>query len=136
MDGFLFSDFRKQFIEILMLSCPATLYASHLAPIIGPVFEHMKLRLELTWAPITNPTSVPSAPDLGQALTCSTCPVAAALASSGGDEWYASYYARSGIFVGDLDSVTAESVVEKYRIELTRTYGDMLQVVLALKGDW
>lgn len=119
-----------------MLSCPVTLYGSHLAPIIGPVFEHMKLRMQLTWVPITNPTSVPSIADLGKALTCNACPAAAVLASSGGDEWYASYYARGGIFVGDLDVVTAESVVEKYRIELTRTFNDMLQVVLALKGDW
>ena len=119
-----------------MLSCPAPLYISHLAPILGPIIAHMKHRLELTWAPIINPASVSSMPDLGKALTTSTCNAAAALASRAGEDWYASYYARSGIFVGDLDSVTAESVVEKYRIELTRTYSDMLQAVLALKGDW
>jgi len=119
-----------------MLSCPATLYASHLAPILGPVAEHVKQRMQLTWAPITNPASMPSIPELGKALTSSSFNAATMLASRGGEEWYASYYARSGIFVGDLDSVTAESVVEKYRIEITRTYGDMLQAVLALKGDW
>lgn len=119
-----------------MLSCPATLYASHLAPIVGPVVEHMKQLMQLTWAPIINPASVASIPDLGKAVTSSTCNAAAVLASRGGEEWYATYYARSGIFVGDLDIVTAESVVEKYRIELTRTYSDMLQTVLALKGDW
>ena len=119
-----------------MLSCPTTLYASHLAPILTPVAEHMKRRMQLTWAPIINPTSLPSIPDLGKALTSGSCSAAVVLASQGGENWYASYLARSGIFVGDLDSVTAESVVEKYRIELTRTYCDMLQAVLALKGDW
>lgn len=98
--------------------------------------EHMKQRLRMTWAPIVNPASVSSIPELGKALTSGSCPAAAALASRGGEEWYTSYYARSGIFVGDLDSVTAESVVEKYRIEITRNYCDMLQAVLALKGDW
>lgn len=98
--------------------------------------EHMKQRLELTWAPIINPVTVVSVPELGKALTSITCDAAAVLASRGGEGWYASYYARSGIFVGDLDSVTAESVVEKYRVEMTRNYSDMLQAVLALKGDW
>jgi hypothetical protein len=74
--------------------------------------------------------------DLGKALTSSTCSSAAALAAQGGDSWYTSFYARSGIFVGDLDSVTAEAAVEKYRSELSRTFSDMLQAALALKGDW
>lgn len=95
--------------------------------------DHLKQRLQLTWSPIINPT--PNQ-DLGKALTSSTCPAAAVTASRGGEEWFASYYARSGIFVGDLDAATAEAAVEKYRIELTRTYCDMLQTVLALKGDW
>lgn len=119
-----------------MLSCPATLYASHLAPILGPVVAHMKHRLKHSWAPIIDPAAVASIPDLGKALTSTTCSAAAALAARGGDEWYASFYARSGIFVGDLDSVTAEAAVEKYRAELSRTFSDMLQAVLALKGDW
>lgn len=119
-----------------MLSCPATLYASHLAPILGPVVAHMKHRLKHSWAPIIDPTAMAPIPDLGKALTSTTCSAAAALAARGGDEWYASFYARSGIFVGDLDSVTAEAAVEKYRAELSRTFSDMLQAVLALKGDW
>lgn len=119
-----------------MLSCPAPLYASHLSPILEPVMEQMKQRLQMTWTPIINPASAPPIPDLGKAVTSATCSAAVMLASRGGEEWYASYYARSSIFVGDLDNVTAESVVEKYRIELTRTYSDMLQAVLGLKGDW
>jgi hypothetical protein len=47
-----------------------------------------------------------------------------------------SYYARSGLFVGDLDAVTAESAVEKYRVEVTRIYSDVAQSALALKGEW
>jgi len=53
-----------------------------------------------------------------------------------GPSWFASYYARGGLFVGDLDSVTGEAMVEKNRVDLTRTFADMIQVALALKGDW
>lgn len=127
---------RKQFIEMLMLCCPATLYVSHLAPILGPVVDHMKSRLEHSWAPIVNPASVASIPDIGKAVSSSDCGAAAALASRGGEEWYVSFYARSCLFVGDLDNVTAEAAVEKYRTELSRSYSDMLQAALALKGDW
>jgi hypothetical protein len=35
-----------------------------------------------------------------------------------------------------LDSVTAEAAVEKHRVDLSRTYSDVLQVALALKGPW
>jgi hypothetical protein len=83
-----------------------------------------------------DPAAVALVSDLGKALTSNTCSVAASLAARGGDDWYTSFYARSGIFVGDLDSVTAEAAVEKYRAELSRTFSDMLQAALALKGDW
>ena len=58
------------------------------------------------------------------------------MASQGGEAWYTSYYARSGCFVGELDTETAESAVEKYRIEITRTCSDVIQSALALKGEW
>ncbi|KAL3910653.1 MAG: hypothetical protein SGILL_007609, partial [Bacillariaceae sp.] len=64
------------------------------------------------------------------------CEAAAALARDNSEAWYQSYYARSCIFVGDLDNETAESAVEKYRIEMTRVFGDVIQSALALKGDW
>ena len=120
----------------MMLSCPATLYASHLAPILSPIIDHMQHRLEQSWAFIINPSSVASFPDVGKALTSATCGAGATLAARGGDDWFTLYYARSGLFVGDLDAVTAEAAVEKYRTELSRTYSDMLQATLALKGDW
>jgi hypothetical protein len=106
------------------------MYMTHLAPIVGPVCEHMQYRLDKTWEPVlqnNGPT---------KALTTGDCEAAAALASRGGDEWFRSYYARSGLFVGDLDAEIAESAVEKGRFEVTRTFSDVLQSVLALKGDW
>jgi hypothetical protein len=100
-----------------------------------PFFENMKYRLEQTWRHIINPSATPNG-EFGKALTTATCSSAVSLASSGGETWFSSYYARSGIFVGDLDFTTSEAAVEKYRIELTRTFSDMLQTALALKGDW
>ncbi len=44
----------KQFMEYVLLSCPSTLYQTHLAPIAAPFFEHMEYRLKCTWAPILN----------------------------------------------------------------------------------
>jgi hypothetical protein len=38
--------------------------------------------------------------------------------------------------VGDLDAVSAEEAVEKSRVELSRSYSDVLQAAFALKGDW
>lgn len=117
-----------------MLTCPKTLYQTHLAPIVGPVFEHMRYRLEKTWLPILVSTAIPS--PLCRPLFTNDCEAAASLAHRGGEDWFAAYYARSGLFVGDLDSVTAEAAVEKGRVEITRTFSDVLQSVLALKGDW
>jgi Exportin-5 family len=124
---------RKQFIETVMLSCPPPLYPTHLAPIIGPVFEHIRFRLEKTWEPIVqaSTTGISCKP-----LFSRDCESAALLASGGGEAWYEAYYARSCVFVGDLDSETAESAVEKYRVEVTRVFSDMVQSSLALKGDW
>lgn len=124
--------YMKQFLEILMVTCPSTLYTSHLSPILGPVLEHVQYRLEKSWDPIVNPVSQVS----NKPLFTSDCDAAATLASSGGDAWYSSYYARGGLFVGDLDTVTAEAAVDKARVELSRCYSDMLQTAFALKGDW
>lgn len=71
-----------------------------------------------------------------KALTSADCLDAAALAARGGEEWFTAYYARGGLFVGDLEAVTAESAVEKVRVELSRTLSDVLQAGLALKGEW
>eukprot|EP00980_Cylindrotheca_fusiformis_P027874 scaffold22560_cov135-Cylindrotheca_fusiformis.AAC.85 len=117
-----------------MLTCPRTLYMTHLAPILAPVFEHMKFRLEKTWLPILQVTATSA--QLCRPLVTNDCEAAASLASQGGEDWFASYYARSGLFVGDVDGVTAEAAVEKGRVELTRTFSDVVQSALALKGDW
>lgn len=70
------------------------------------------------------------------ALSSSSCDHVIQLASKGGEEWFKSYYARGGLFVGDADSVVGEAAVEKFRVDLTRTYCDMIQCALALRGDW
>ena len=124
--------FRKQFIEILLLSCPSTLYKTHLSPIVTPLFKHMEYRLEMNWQPILQP----SAESRKRPLTSQDCLAAAALAARDANEWYAHYYGRAGVFVGDLDMVTAEAAVDKARVEVSRTYCDVLQAALALKGDW
>ena len=102
---FFFSFYSKQFIEVLLLSCPPPLYSTHLAPIIGPIFEHIQYRLEKTWNPIMN--SLSSKP-----LFTEDCAAAAIAAGQNTEAWYTSYYARSGLFVGSLDSETAEAAVE------------------------
>jgi hypothetical protein len=114
-----------------MLSCPSPLYATHLAPIIGPLFEHIRYRLEQTWEPLLQPSDIAITP-----LFTKDCENAAALARGDAEAWYQSYYVRSCIFVGDLDTETAESAVEKYRVEMTRVFSDVVQSALALKGDW
>ena len=125
----------KQFIELLMLACPKTLYMTHLAPFIGPVFEHLQYRLEKSWQPVMEQASGRSNSSLRPLFTAD-CEGAANQARQGGEAWILAYYARSCLFVGDLDSITAETAVEKQRVELTRTFGDVLQAALALKGDW
>ncbi|OEU17204.1 hypothetical protein FRACYDRAFT_155625, partial [Fragilariopsis cylindrus CCMP1102] len=46
------TQYLKQFVEVLLLSCPPPLYPTHLAPIVGPIFEHIQYRLEKSWEPI------------------------------------------------------------------------------------
>ena len=128
----------KQFIEVLLLSCPPPLYSTHLAPIISPVFEHIQYRLEKSWEPILRPTNTGSTtmPPSCKPLFTADCEAAAIMASQSGETWISSFYARSGLFVGGLDSETAEAAVEKYRVEVTRTFSDVIQTALALKGEW
>mmetsp|Transcript_6441 Transcript_6441/g.14539 ORF Transcript_6441/g.14539 Transcript_6441/m.14539 type:complete len:1077 (-) Transcript_6441:1834-5064(-) len=47
-----FTQYLKQFIEIMILSCPSSLYQSHLTAILGPVFEHLQVRFQYSWNPI------------------------------------------------------------------------------------
>lgn len=132
------SQFHKQVIEYLLLSCPSTLYQTHLGPIVGPVLEHMRYRLEKSWLPIISPASLPSGfpADATKALRSEDCNVVSVVASRGEEYWVEWCYAHSGLFVGELDSVTSESAVEKQRVNLNRTFSDVLQSCLALRGDW
>jgi len=130
-----FNQYLKQCIEIMMLSCPVPLYQSHLTAILGPIFEHLQIRFQYTWGPILGNGGLSI--DSTKPLFSNDCATAASqLASGGADSWLISYYARCGLVVGDLDSVTGEAMVEKTRVELTRTFSDMMQTVLALKGGW
>ncbi len=128
------SQYIKQFIEYLHLCCPSTLYQSHVSPIARNFFEHMEYRLKCAWAPILNPGGASS--EATKPFNTSQCDSTAALALRGGDQWYLSYYYRSCAFVGDLEAVNGEAIIEKFRVELSRSYADMLQSSLALKGDW
>jgi len=131
------TQYIKQFAEFLLLNCPSSLYTSHLAPLLGPLFENMQYRLQLTWAPILNADNNQSLREITMPLNTLTCTAAATLASRRDkDRWFASFYSFGGLFVGDLDSVAAEAVAEKTRVDLTRAFCDMLQCALALKGEW
>ena len=117
---------RKQFIEILMLSCPSTLYASHLTSILAPLFEHFQYRLQCSWDPIIRSGATDT--ESTKPLNSDGCVQAAdKLANNNIETWLLSYYARAGLFVGDLDAVTGEAAVEKARVELTRTFADVIQ---------
>ena len=126
------TQYIKQFMDYMLLSCPSMLYQSHVAPIAAPFFEHMERRLKCTWAPILNGVSSEST----KPMTTSDCDRIADSIARRDDDWIVSYYARACVFVGDLDAVTSEAMVEKLRVELSRCYADMLQTTLALKGDW
>lgn len=129
------SQYLKQFIEIVMVTCPAPLYQSHLTAILGPVFEHLQYRLQCTWDPIIGNRGL--SVEFTKPLLSSTSTEASQIfESKGADAWFAAYYARGGLFVGDLDNVTAEAAVDKVRVELSRTFCDMIQTTLALKGGW
>ena len=88
------TQYIKQFVEILLLSCPSTLYPSHLSHILGPLFEHMQRRLQFTWAPLLSSRSTLS--DFAKPLTTASCDSVVNLAENGGDEWFTSYYERGG----------------------------------------
>lgn len=133
-----YSLFMKHTIATILMSCPSTLYRTHLEPIFSPVLDHLRFRLDKTWACIINTSAtIPNSfPASTKALSSADCVAAAAIALRGGDEWLSWYYGHACLFVGDLDTVTAEAVVEKYRVDLSRTFSDVLQLALALKGDW
>ena len=122
-----FTQYLKQFIEIMMLSCPSSLYQSHIRAILGPVFEHLQFRFQCSWFPILG-SGLPT--EATKPLFSINCAEAAnQLTTIGVDQWLIEFYARGGLFVGDLDSVTAEAMSEKARVELTRTFSDMIQNV-------
>jgi Exportin-5 family len=129
-----FTQFLKHVVEFVLITCPCTLYATHLAPIIGPIFDHIRYRLEKSWLPVLS-TAFPHSEDV-KALNSVDCHKVAQVLTRGEDAWFTWYYAHAGLFVGDLDTVTSEAAVEKYRVDISRTFSDMLQTVLALKGDW
>lgn len=128
-----FTQFLKHVVEMLLLTCPCSLYKTHLEPIIGPIFSHMRYRLEMSWRPVMAPTSDEPSP---KALSTADCQTVAQIASMGEEAWFSWYYAHAGLFVGDLDIPTSEAAVEKHRVDIGRTFSDVLQSALALKGDW
>ena len=132
------TQYLKHVIEILLLSCPCSLYKTHLEPIVGPFMDHMRYRLDKTWLPVlsTGSTSGSGSAVMTKALTSADCANVALIASRGEEEWFSWYYAHAGLFVGDLDSVTSEAAVEKHRVDISRAFSDVLQSALALKGDW
>jgi len=130
-----FTQYLKQFTEMMMVTCPSSLYQSHLPALLGPVFEHLQVRFQLSWNPILGTGGLSS--DATKPLFSTNCAEAAnQLAANGVDSWLTAYYARGGLFVGDLDMVTAEAMSNKATVDITRTFSDMIQTVLALKGSW
>jgi hypothetical protein len=129
-----FTQYLKHVVEFLLITCPCTLYPTHLAPILDPIIDHIRYRLEKTWLPVLTTSS--SNTDEMKALSSADCHIVTQILARGEDTWFTWYYAHAGLFVGDLDTVTSEAAVEKYRVDISRTFSDMLQTVLALKGDW
>lgn len=126
--------YMKQFVEVMLLSCPCRLYQTHLAPILTPLFEHLQFRLQTSWRPYL--LSDPHSLNLVKSLGTMGCCEAAELAKRGGQNWIRSYYARGGVYVGDADSIIGDAVVEKNRVELSRSFSNIIQSALALKGEW
>eukprot|EP00977_Amphora_coffeiformis_P028336 scaffold34931_cov175-Amphora_coffeaeformis.AAC.1 len=127
------TQYLKHIVELIMVCCPSSLYSTHLAPFLSPILEHVRWRLEMTWSPVIG-SNGPN--ESAKALSSEQASAAADLAARGGEDWYKWYYAHAGLFVGDLDAVTSEAVVEKHRVDLSRAFADVLQVALALKGPW
>jgi len=123
----------KQFIEPMIITCPSPLYHSHVAPLLCPLFDHLNMRITSSWAPLVgnSPTK-----HIMKALTSEKCVSFARASTNISDEWFHAYYARGGLFVGDLDPVTSEAMTEKVRLEVTRVFADMLMSAFALKGEW
>jgi len=88
--------YMKNFLEPLLLSCPSSLYQSHLTPILVPFFTHIQYRLQITWAPVFEQS--PNM-DRMKPLTTRNCHHAANVASSGEIPWVMEYYPRGGKYL-------------------------------------
>lgn len=71
------------------------MYATHLSPIIRPLFEHLQYRLKKNWDPVVNA----NLETLARPLTSVDCAAASHIAATGGEQWFDPYYGRAGIFV-------------------------------------
>jgi len=122
----------KQFVESFLLHCPSQLYATHLTPILAPILAHLQHRLAASW------TVFPGGKVGTPAVDNNTVQSAASECSStaGSDAWFNKFYSYSGLFVGDLDSMDSEALVDKTRIDLTHTWADCVMAALALRGEW
>ena len=123
--------FLKIVADFILLTCPASLYASHLAPILLPILETMRIRLAMSWTTDDKASSSPSS-----ALRTNSLDNVTQIFQQEENTFLQWYYGHGGLFVGDLDEARSETVTEKTKIEITRTYCDVLQDALALKGDW
>lgn len=99
--------FTKSFVEPYLINCPFPLFASHLPPILAPYMHHMLLRCSVTWNGLPPNTTTDNNN-------------AAALA----------HLVDGGTFVlGDgLSKEDYETILDKLRREVTRSYVEMLQV--------
>ncbi len=122
----------KQFTESFMVNCPSQLYVTHLTPVLAPLFEHLRWRLASTWRISAEGKVGSMAPNsitaTSAAEECRT--------GGGSDEWFEKYYSYGGLFVGDVEAVDNEALVDKMRIDLSHSWADCLQTALALRGDW
>ena len=131
-----FTQYLKQFIEMMMVTCPSTLYQTHMTAILGPVFKHLQIRFQYSWGQILGTAGGLSAESIKPLFSSNCAEAVNLITTSGVDAWFVAYYARGGLFVGDLDTVTAEAMSNKATVDLTRTFSDAIQTVLALKGSW
>lgn len=105
--------FTKSVLEPYIINCPFPLFASHLPPILAPYMHHMLLRCSITW------NGLPPSPDPTQ-------PPDPALA----------HLVEGGTFIlcEGLSKEDFETVLDKLRREVTRSYVEMLQVGMWLVG--
>lgn len=123
--------FLKIVVDFILLTCPASLYASHLAPILLPVLDSMRVRLAISWSTDEDASCRPAS-----AFRTNDLHLVEQVFNQEESVFMKWYYSHGGLFVGDLDEARSETVTEKTKIEITRSYADILQDALALKGDW